>query len=34
MYIMCGLLFVGFLCNLAMRPVDERYHYRAPKPAK
>jgi MFS family permease len=34
MYIMCGLLFVGFLCNLAMRPVDERYHYRAPTPAK
>jgi MFS family permease len=34
MYIMCGLLLVGFLCNLAMRPVDERYHYLAPEPAK
>jgi MFS family permease len=29
MYIMCGLLLVGFLCNLAMRPVSERHHYRA-----
>jgi hypothetical protein len=28
MYIMCGLLFLGFLCNLAMRPVDPRLHYR------
>jgi MFS family permease len=28
MYIMCGLLLVGFLCNFAMRPVDEKYHYR------
>jgi MFS family permease len=28
MYIMCALLFIGFLCNLFMRPVDERYHYR------
>jgi MFS family permease len=28
MYIMCGLLFVGFLCNLAMRPVDPRLHFR------
>ncbi|HVZ01065.1 MAG TPA: OFA family MFS transporter [Dongiaceae bacterium] len=26
MYIMAGLLFVGFLCNLAMRPVHERHH--------
>jgi MFS family permease len=34
MYIMCGLLLVGFLCNLAMRAVDERYHYRGPAPAK
>jgi MFS family permease len=32
MYIMCGLLLVGFLCNLAMRPVSERYHYRAAAP--
>jgi MFS family permease len=36
MYIMCGLLVVGLLCNLAMRPVSERYHHLAPgdpKPA-
>jgi MFS family permease len=26
MYIMAGLLLVGFLCNLAMRPVAERHH--------
>src|SRR5262249_13837134 len=25
MYIMAGLLFIGFLCNLAMRPVAERH---------
>jgi MFS family permease len=28
MYIMCGLLLIGFLCNFAMRPVDEKYYYR------
>ena len=28
MYIMCGLLLVGFLANLAMRAVSERHHYR------
>ena len=28
MYIMCALLFIGFLCNLLMRPVDSRYHFR------
>jgi MFS family permease len=28
MYIMCGLLLIGFLCNYAMRPVKEKYHYR------
>jgi MFS family permease len=28
MYIMCALLLVGFICNLNMRPVHERYHYR------
>ena len=28
MYIMCALLFVGFLCNLFMRPVDQRHYYR------
>ena len=32
MYIMCGLLLIGFLCNLAMRPVDEKYHYRGSTP--
>src|SRR5262249_35390989 len=26
MLIMCGLLFIGFLCNLAMRAVNSRYH--------
>jgi MFS family permease len=30
MYIMCGLLFVGFLCDLAMRPVHTRHHYSPP----
>jgi MFS family permease len=34
LYIMCGLLLVGFVCNLAMRPVHERYHYRASSTAK
>ena len=33
MYIMCALLFIGFLCNLLMRPVDERLHYRGPAAA-
>ncbi|MEA3198092.1 MAG: hypothetical protein QOF32_2144 [Gammaproteobacteria bacterium] len=28
MYIMCGLLLVGFLCNFAMRAVDAKHHYR------
>jgi MFS family permease len=28
MDIMCGLLLIGFLCNFAMRAVDEKYHYR------
>jgi MFS family permease len=27
MYIMCALLFVGFICNFLMRPVEERYHF-------
>jgi MFS family permease len=30
MYIMCALLLIGLLCNLAMRPVKERYLYRKP----
>jgi MFS family permease len=28
MYIMCGLLLIGFLCNFAMRSVDEKYFHR------
>jgi len=28
MYIMCGLLLIGFLCNFAMRAVDDKHHYR------
>jgi MFS family permease len=28
MYIMCGLLLIGFLCNFAMRAVEEKHHYR------
>jgi MFS family permease len=27
MYIMCGLLLIGFLCNLSMRAVNPKYHY-------
>ncbi len=27
MYIMCGLLLIGFLCNVAMRPVNEKHHH-------
>jgi MFS family permease len=30
MYIMCALLLAGLLCNLAMRPVKDRYLYREP----
>jgi MFS family permease len=33
MYIMCGLLLIGFLCNLAMRAVDAKYYYQAASPA-
>jgi MFS family permease len=28
MYIMCGLLLIGFICNFAMRAVDAKHHYR------
>jgi MFS family permease len=28
MYIMCGLLLIGFICNFAMRAVDPKYHYK------
>ena len=27
MYLMAGLLLIGFLCNLLVRPVDARHHY-------
>jgi MFS family permease len=33
MYIMCGLLLIGFLCNFAMRSVNEKYYYRGSTPA-
>jgi MFS family permease len=29
MYVMCALLLVGFVCNYCMRPVNEKYHYKA-----
>jgi MFS family permease len=28
MYIMCGLLLIGFLCNFVMRAVNEKHHFR------
>ncbi len=28
MYIMCGMLLLGFICNFAMRAVNEKYFYR------
>jgi MFS family permease len=30
MYIMCGLLLIGFICNFAMSAVKEKYHYKGP----
>ena len=30
MYIMCGLLLLGFICNFAMHAVNEKYHYKGP----
>jgi len=30
MYIMCGLLLLGLVCNLSVRAVDARHHYRKP----
>jgi MFS family permease len=33
MYLMAGLLTVGLICNLAVRPVAARYHYRAGSPS-
>jgi hypothetical protein len=32
MYIMCGLLLIGFVCNFAMRAVNEKYYYRGSTP--
>jgi hypothetical protein len=26
MYILAGLLVIGFICNLMVKPVDERYY--------
>jgi MFS family permease len=34
MYIMCGLLLLGFICNFAMRAVNEKYHYKGPLSGK
>jgi hypothetical protein len=28
MYLMAGLLVIGLIANLCVRPVDERYHFR------
>jgi MFS family permease len=28
MYLMSGLLVIGLICNLCVRPVDERFHFR------
>lgn len=28
MYIMAGLLILGFICNMIIRPVNERFHYK------
>jgi MFS family permease len=33
MYIMCGLLLVGFICNFAMREVNAKYHFKGAAPA-
>ena len=33
MYIMAGLLLVGFVCNLMVREVDARHHVKEPKMA-
>jgi MFS family permease len=32
MYIMCGLLLIGFVCNFAMRAVDPKYYHQAGSP--
>ena len=28
MYIMAGLLIIGFICNISVRPVDKKYHFK------
>jgi MFS family permease len=33
MYIMAGLLVIGFICNFLVRPVNERFHYVEPRRA-
>ncbi|HEY2464024.1 MAG TPA: OFA family MFS transporter [Steroidobacteraceae bacterium] len=32
MYIMCALLVIGLICNIAMRAVNSKYHYQAGSP--
>jgi MFS family permease len=34
MYLMAGLLLVGLVCNLLVRPVEERFHHREAAPAR
>jgi hypothetical protein len=31
MYIMCGLLLIGLLCNLGIREIDPQLHHRDPE---
>jgi MFS family permease len=32
MYLMAGLLVIGLICNLLVRPVNERFYYKKPQP--
>jgi hypothetical protein len=32
MYLMSGLLVIGLICNLSVRPVDPRYHFHQQNP--
>jgi MFS family permease len=34
MYVMCALLLIGLVCNICMRPVNEKHHYKDAPPAK
>jgi MFS family permease len=34
MYLMSCLLLVGLVCNLLVRPVDDRHHYHKPEPVE